>query len=115
MEHISRQKCVACTNVTGPTHEYDIDGYKKRQCHPYALGWFHKGVFDFFRIMYPLSLNSPGSQESIEPNRFPKFDREHALGAKIKISSKKRVPGRISKNGWAKSILGSLENSVTAS
>ena len=40
MEHISRQKCVACTNVTGPTHEYDIDGYKKRQCHPYALGWF---------------------------------------------------------------------------
>ena len=38
MEHISREKCVACTNVTGPTHDYDINGYIKRQCHPYALG-----------------------------------------------------------------------------
>ena len=35
----------------------------------------------FFRIMRPLRLNSPGSQELIVPNRFSKFDREHAISS----------------------------------
>ena len=36
-----------------------------------------------FRIMRPLRLNSPGSQKSIVPNRFSKFDLEevHAEGS----------------------------------
>ena len=76
--------------------------------------------------MRPLRLNSPGSQESIAPNRFSKFDREHdfsslfqfwsiysPIGAKIEISSKKRVRGRISKNGLVQSIPESLENSTS--
>ena len=33
----------------------------------------------FFRIMYELDLPSSGSQKSIAPNRFSKFDREHAF------------------------------------
>ena len=76
--------------------------------------------------MRPLRLNSPGSQESIAPKRFSKFDREHAFsslfqflsihsptGAKIEISSEKRVPGRISKNGLVQSIPENLENANT--
>ena len=64
-----------------------------------------------------------GSQESIASNRFSKFDREHAflsrlrfwsiyspMGTKILICSKKRVHGRILKNGFAQLIPESLEN-----
>ena len=51
MEHISGQKCVPCANVTGPTHEYDINGYTKRQCHPYALGRVLE-TRNFYQVVY---------------------------------------------------------------
>ena len=73
--------------------------------------------------MFHLDVPSSGSQESIAPNRFSKFDREHAfltrlrkisprdlIWTKILIWSKKRVPGRILKNGMAQWIPESLEN-----
>ena len=41
----------------------------------------------FLRIMYPLDVPSPGSQESIAPNRFAKFDREHAFFTRLRFSS----------------------------
>ena len=78
--------------------------------------------------MRPLRLNSPGSQEPIARNRFSKLDREHALsslfqfssihspiGGKIEISSKKRVPGLVSKNGLVQSVPESLENLISDS
>ena len=34
------------------------------------------------------------------------------MGAKIEISSKKRVPGRISRNGFVQSIPGSLKKKL---
>ena len=73
--------------------------------------------------MFPLHEHSPGSKESIAPNRFSKFNRERTLSilfrfsspcdytwTKIEIKSKKRVPGRILKNGLAQSIPETLEN-----
>ena len=80
-----------------------------------------KTFSNFFRIMHPLYKHSSGSQGSIAPNRFSKLYREHAflslfrfwyilygpyspIEAKIEISSKKRVPGRILKNGLLQSI-----------
>ena len=44
--------------------------FSKKEC---------KKVFDFFLIMYELDVPSQGSQESIAPNRYSKFDREHAF------------------------------------
>ena len=65
-------------------------------------------------------------QQSNAKNRFSKFDREHALsllfrfwsiyspiGTKIEITTKKRVPGRISKNGFLHLIAEGLENTNT--
>ena len=79
---------------------------------------------NFFPVMRPLRLNYPGCQEPIASYRFSKFDREHAfssifqfwsmcspIGAKIEISSKKHVPGRISKNGLMQWIPESLNSS----
>ena len=40
-----------------------------------------------FRIMYPLDVPSPGSQKSIAPNRFSKFDREHAFLSRLRFWS----------------------------
>ena len=53
MEHISGQKCVPCANVTGPIHDYDINGYTKRQCHPYALGRVLE-TGNFYEVVYML-------------------------------------------------------------
>ena len=72
--------------------------------------------------MYELDVPSPGSQESIAPNRYSKFDQEHTFFYQIKIFVpmglymdqnlnllKKRVPGRILNNGLAQWIPESLE------
>ena len=76
--------------------------------------------------MYPLYYHFPGSQESIAPNRFSKFDRAYAFSSlfrfspqrdyiqtEIEIVSKTRVPIRISKNGLLQSIPESLKNSTS--
>ena len=73
--------------------------------------------------MLPKILDTPGPHESIAPNRFSKFEREHAfrsvfrfwsiyspMGTKIEIRRKKRVAGRILKNGLMQSIPETLEN-----
>ena len=75
--------------------------------------------------MCPTVLHSPGPHESIPPNRFSKFEREHAfrsifrfwsiyspIRAKLEICSEKRVPVRISRNGLAESIREDLENAT---
>ena len=53
----------------------------------YANNGSYKSFRKSFRIMCPLDALSPGSPESIAPNRFSKFDREHAFLSRFQFWS----------------------------
>merc|ERR1711911_377321 len=53
----------------------------------YANNGSYKSFRKSFRIMCPLDAPSPGSPESIAPNRFSKFDREHAFLSRFQFWS----------------------------
>ena len=76
-----------------------------------------KSFRNFFKIMPPTVLHTPGPHESIAPNSDSKVEREHAfrsvfrfwsiyspMGTKIEKRFEKRVPVRISCRTKARSI-----------